>query len=74
MKSKGRNQEFECIRCGKKSSKKTIFEVPRQIKNQLYIPQSSAHRHLTRPQQRINVINKTVKFSDSVNWFVNYSR
>ncbi len=74
MKSKGRNQEFECIRCGKKSSKKTIFEVPRQIKNQLYIPQSSAHRHLTRPQQRINVINKTAKFSDSVKWFVNYSK
>lgn len=74
MKSKGRNQGFECIRCGKKSLKKTILEVPRQIKNQLYIPQSSAHRHLTRPQQRINIINKTAKFSDSVKWFVNYSK
>lgn len=73
MKSKGRNQGFECIKCGKKSIEKIILEVPRQIKRKSYIPQSSAHRHLTRPQQRINIMNKTSKFDDSVHWFVNYS-
>ncbi|MGQ0606175.1 MAG: TiaS agmantine-binding domain-containing protein [Candidatus Nitrosotenuis sp.] len=73
MKSKGRNQGFECIRCGKKAAKKIILEIPRQITRQLYIPQPSAHRHLTRPKQRINIINKTTKFNNSESWFSNYS-
>lgn len=72
MKSKGRNQGFECIRCGKKTARKTIQTIPRKIKNQLYIPQPSAHRHLTRPQQRINIINKKTKFVDSSQWVLNY--
>jgi tRNA(Ile2)-agmatinylcytidine synthase len=73
MKSKGRSQGFECIRCGKRASKKTIQIIPRKIKNQLYIPQPSAHRHLTRPQQRINIINKATKFVDSSKWISNYN-
>lgn len=70
MKSKGRNQGFECIRCGKKSSAKTTLEVPRQIKAQLYIPVPSAHRHLTRPKQRIGIANKQSSFDDKFPWFV----
>lgn len=73
MKSKGKNQGFECVKCGKKAAKKTIQIIPRKIKKQLYIPQSSAHRHLTRPQQRIGFVNKNTIFDNSSQWFSNYN-
>jgi len=72
MKSKGQTQGFQCIRCGKKSSKKIIVEIQRKIKKQLYIPKISAHRHLTRPLQRIGITNKTSKFDKSLSWFCVY--
>jgi len=74
MKSKGQNQGFECIRCGKKSPQKTTIEIPRKIKKQLYLPRLSAHRHLTRPLQRIGTINKTTKFDKSLSWFCVYEK
>jgi tRNA(Ile2)-agmatinylcytidine synthase len=73
MKSKGTDQGFECIKCGKKANKKTYFVVPRQISEQIYIPQPSAHRHLTRPRQRLYTTNKPTKFNNSISWFSNYS-
>ncbi len=72
MKSKGQNQGFECARCGKKAVKKMIVQIPRQIKKQLYVPVTSAHRHLTRPYQRFGVINKNSKFDDTKPWFSEY--
>ncbi len=72
MKSKGRNQNFQCIKCGSKLSKKQILEIPRNIKKQLYIPIITAHRHLTRPQQRLGMINKNSKFDESSSWFCVY--
>jgi tRNA(Ile2)-agmatinylcytidine synthase len=74
MKSKGKNQGFQCIRCGKKVSKKTIIEISRKIKKQLYLPKISAHRHLTRPLQRIGVSNKSTKFDTSLSWFCVYRK
>ena len=74
MKSKGQNQGFQCIRCGKKSSNKIILEIPRKIKKQLYIPKISAHRHLTRPLQRTGMTNKNAKFDDSQSWFCVYGQ
>ncbi|HXG73925.1 MAG TPA: tRNA(Ile)(2)-agmatinylcytidine synthase [Candidatus Nitrosotenuis sp.] len=70
MKSKGRGQGYECIKCGKKASKKTVLQIPRQLKRQLYIPEPSAHRHLTRPYQRIGLTNKNSEFA--ANWFAQY--
>ncbi len=72
MKSKGQNQIFQCIRCGKKASKKITIEISRKIKKQLYIPEMSAHRHLTRPLQRIGISNKNSKFDKSLSWFCVY--
>jgi len=69
MKSKGKNQGFQCVRCGKKASRKISYQVSRKIKKQLYIPIVSAHRHLTRPLQRKGVINKSSKFDKSISWF-----
>lgn len=69
MKSKGQNQGFQCVRCGKRASKKQTIEIPRKIKKRLYIPKISAHRHLTRPMQRIGTINKATKFDKSISWF-----
>jgi len=72
MKSKGRDQSFECIKCGKKSNKKSSKEIPRQIKKKLYLPMVSAHRHLTRPKQRIGITNKETQFDNSIRWFHHY--
>ena len=72
MKSKGQNQGFQCTRCGKKASKKISVEISRKIKKQLYLPKISAHRHLTRPLQRIGTINKATKFDKSLSWFYVY--
>ena len=72
MKSKGRNQGFQCVNCGNKALKKITTKLPRNIKKRLYIPEVSAHRHLTRPLQRIGTCNKTTKFDNSLLWFSVY--
>jgi len=69
MKSKGRNQGFECIRCGDKSSRKKIQYIPRNLEKRLYLPVLSAHRHLTRPMQRVGKKNKQTQFNDTLKWF-----
>ena len=74
MKSKGRNQGYQCTKCGKKLATKAILEIPRKIKKQLYIPSVSAHRHLSRPLQRIGRINKESKFDESASWFCVYEK
>ena len=74
MKSKGLNQGFQCIRCGLKSSKKITVENSRKIKNQLYLPEISAHRHLSRPLQRIGIVNKSTTFDNSLSWFCVYDK
>lgn len=72
MKSKGKNQGFQCVRCGNKLGKKESIEIPRKIKKQLYLPKISAHRHLTRPMQRMGIINNHSKFKKSHSWFCVY--
>ena len=74
MKSKGKNQGYQCTKCGKKLATKAILEIPRKIKKQLYIPSVSAHRHLSRPLQRIGRINKESKFDESASWFCVYEK
>ena len=68
MKSKGRKQGFQCVKCGNKSISKTTLEVPRKIQCKTYIPSVSAHRHLTRPYQRIKKRNKNRQFNESIPW------
>lgn len=72
MKSKGRGQGFECARCGCKRTSKSVQYVKRNMRKGLYIPQSSAHRHLTRPQKRIGIVNTNSNFSERVRWFSSY--
>ena len=69
MKSKGKNQGFECVRCGKTFTHKILQEIPREIRKRLYVPVLSAHRHLTRPIQRVGKLNKNNEFDDSRKWF-----
>lgn len=69
MKSKGQNQGFQCVKCGKKSNKKILQKIPRKIKKQLYLPVISAHRHLTRPKQRFGITNRNIRFDNSIPWF-----
>ncbi len=72
MKSKGQNQGYQCVKCGRISKNKTNLKTPRKIKKQLYIPDVSAHRHLSRPLIRMGKINRKSKFDDSVSWFSVY--
>ena len=69
MKSKGKSQGFECIRCGKKEKNKVTIEIPRKLEKKKYLPILSAHRHLTRPAQRQRIQNKKSQFKDSRPWF-----
>ena len=68
MKSKGTKQGFECIKCGHRAFSKVILELPRKIECRLYVPSVSAHRHLTRPYQRIQKRNKYARFNTSIPW------
>lgn len=72
MKSKGANQGYECIKCGKRSNRLVSQFIPRQIKQQFYLPTLTAHRHLTRPIQRIGKINKEKQYTDSNKWFFTF--
>jgi len=68
MKSKGSRQGFQCTKCGSRSASKSILEIPRKIQCKLYLPSVSAHRHLTRPYQRIKKRNKNIQFNNSIPW------
>lgn len=70
MKSKGRGQGYMCVKCGKRSSQRRVITVPRNVKEHLYLPAVSAHRHLARPVQRIERRNLESKFKESLPWFV----
>lgn len=69
MKSKGKNQGYQCVKCGNTSLQKILRKIPREIHKQLYLPVPSAHRHLTRPLQRIGKMNKKIEFDDTREWF-----
>ena len=71
MKSKGQNQGFQCVKCGNRNSRKTCVEIKRKLEPKLYLPKVSAHRHLTRPRQRIGKNNK-IDFDDTKSWFCVY--
>ena len=72
MKSQGQNQDFQCIKCGKIAKSKITLEIPRKVKKQLYLPEISAHRHLTRPPIRLGRLNKKSQFEQSGPWFSVY--
>ncbi|MDH3610780.1 MAG: tRNA(Ile)(2)-agmatinylcytidine synthase [Nitrosopumilus sp.] len=72
MKSKGQKQGFQCVKCGKISKNKTNLKIPRKIKQQLYIPDISAHRHLSRPLTRLGKANRKSEFNESSSWFSVY--
>lgn len=71
MKSRGKGQGYKCEKCGQISQNKILKKIPRKIKDQLYLPIPSAHRHLTRPLQRISRFNTKIEFDNSKEWFCN---
>ncbi|WXG40730.1 MAG: tRNA(Ile)(2)-agmatinylcytidine synthase [Candidatus Freyarchaeum deiterrae] len=60
MTSAGKNKGFKCKKCGLKLTeiKKSTLEMPRNIAEKLYLTPPRAHRHLTRPKERINKVMK----------------
>ncbi|MEE8133220.1 MAG: DUF1743 domain-containing protein, partial [Nitrososphaerales archaeon] len=54
LKSDGKDKGYKCERCGAKelNAQKNSIEIPRKIKEGLYIPFPKAHRHLTKPWHR----------------------
>ena len=71
MKSRGKGQGYECKKCVQISPIKILKEIPRELGEQLYLPIPSAHRHLTRPLQRMNRFNTRINFDNSKKWFCN---
>jgi tRNA(Ile2)-agmatinylcytidine synthase len=69
MKSKGKNQGYKCPNCGKTNFNKVEKEIQRTINKQFYLSIPSAHRHLTRPLQRMGKINNLIEFDNSKRWF-----
>ncbi|MEK6971601.1 MAG: DNA-binding protein, partial [Thermoproteota archaeon] len=49
--------------------KKIRTEIPRKIESKLYVPAVTAHRHLTRPLQRIGRTSHDVRINKSIPWF-----
>ena len=72
MKSKGKNQGFQCVRCKKTSDHKNRQFITRSVKEQIYIPDVSAHRHLTKPVQRMKQKPKSEKFNPNSSWITNF--
>ena len=72
MKSKGKNQGFQCVRCKKTSHHKNRQFITRSVKEQIYIPDVSAHRHLTKPVQRMKQKPKSEKFNPNSSWITNF--
>jgi len=72
MKSKGKNQGFQCVRCKNTSTHKNCQFITRSVKEQIYIPDVSAHRHLTKPIQRMNHKLKREKFNPNSSWIANF--
>ncbi|MDC0041992.1 tRNA(Ile)(2)-agmatinylcytidine synthase [Candidatus Nitrosopelagicus sp.] len=72
MKSKGKNQGFQCVKCKKTSACKNRQLITRSIKEQIYIPDVSAHRHLTKPVQRMKQKSKSEKFNPKSSWINNF--
>ena len=71
MKSKGQNQGFQCAKCDNRETKKIQVEKKRGVETKLYLPANSAHRHLTRPSERIGRKNR-IGFDDTTSWFCVY--
>ena len=71
MKSKGKEQYYQCSRCGKRSKtvNKITKKVERTIESKLYLPIPSAQRHLTRPKERLGIKNDIKISIDNVSWF-----
>ena len=72
MKSKGKNQGFQCVKCKKTSDHKIHQLITRSLKEQIYIPDVSAHRHLTKPVQRMKQKLKPEKFNPNSSWITNF--
>ncbi len=72
MKSKGKNQGFQCKICKRTTNFKTICSIPRSLKKHIYIPEVSAHRHLTKPLQRVMQKSKPELFNQNSFWVKNF--
>ena len=57
MKSEGTNKGFQCDKCGYKDrhAERVSTVQNRNVSKGLYVPISSAHRHLTKPIQRYGI-------------------
>tara|TARA_B100000029_G_scaffold343826_1_gene336254 strand:- start:11313 stop:12632 length:1320 start_codon:yes stop_codon:yes gene_type:complete len=72
MKSKGKNQGFQCKICKRTSNLKTQQIISRSLEKIIYIPEVSAHRHLTKPLQRITQKSKPELFNQNSSWIKNF--
>lgn len=74
LKSDGRDKGYKCERCGikERTAQKISIEIPREIKEGLYIPVPKAHRHLTKPPQRYGREKEMYNTSLNTSWFATF--
>ncbi|NPE07632.1 MAG: DUF1743 domain-containing protein [Asgard group archaeon] len=67
LKSAGKNKGFKCQKCSAvyREKKQLEKELPRKISLKEYLPPIIAHRHLTKPLERMNRDNKNKRFRKS---------
>ncbi len=71
MKSQGRSQGYECVRCGNQFPYRIPVSMRRLVHVCQYLPKISAQRHLSRPAQRAGRFNR-ISFDNSIQWFSLY--
>lgn len=67
LKSAGKNKGFKCQKCSAvyREKKQIEKELPRKISIKEYLPPIIAHRHLTKPFERMNRNNKNKQIGKS---------
>ncbi|MEM2759636.1 MAG: tRNA(Ile)(2)-agmatinylcytidine synthase [Nitrososphaerales archaeon] len=74
LKSDGRGKGYKCEKCGLKdhTAHKIAIEMPRDIKEGLYVPVPKAQRHLTKPLQRYGMEKSTYEDGLIPRWYCRF--
>jgi tRNA(Ile2)-agmatinylcytidine synthase len=71
MKSEGRDKGYGCKRCAIRDriAVKSLIELPREVREGLYVPVPKAHRHLTKPLHRYGVEKESYEYRSDLCWY-----
>jgi len=75
LKSDGKGKGYKCEICGYKerNAQKVAVELPRDIKEGLYVPVPKAHRHLTKPLRRYGMEKRKYDQVLNSHWYCRFA-